>query len=83
VQPDVDTSQIVVLRRVRVRPTLIFQRRVEGDLPGTDPPAAAADSARPATANPPKATTQSNTPKNNSVVDRMVHFVRKLWSRGS
>src|SRR5215831_6797916 len=83
VQPDVDISQIVVLRRVRVRPTLIFQGRVEGDLPGTDPPAAAAGSARPATANPPKATAQSNTPRNNSVVDRMVHFVRKLWSRGS
>ncbi|HKE35157.1 MAG TPA: hypothetical protein VKB66_08130 [Candidatus Acidoferrum sp.] len=83
VQPDVDTSQIVVLRRVRVRPTLIFQGRVEGDLPGTDPPAAAAGSARPAPANPPKVTAQSNTPRNNSVVDRMVHFVRKLWSRGS
>src|SRR5256885_4458985 len=37
-QPEVDTSQIVVLRSVRVRPTLIFQGRVEGDSAATDPP---------------------------------------------
>src|SRR5205807_4601760 len=30
VQPEVDMSKIVVTRRVRVRPTLIFQGRVEG-----------------------------------------------------
>lgn len=73
VQPEVDTSQIVVLRRVRVRPTLIFQGRVEGDLATSDPPRAA-----PAT---PKPGAQSKNPANDSVVDRMVHFVRKLWSR--
>ncbi|HEX8766058.1 MAG TPA: hypothetical protein VF740_12910 [Candidatus Acidoferrum sp.] len=73
VQPEVDTSQIVVLRRVRVRPTLIFQGRVEGDLAASDPPPAA-----PAT---PKPGAQSKSPANDSVVDRMVHFVRKLWSR--
>src|SRR5215471_13704288 len=83
VQPEVDTSQIVVLRRVRVRPTLIFQGHVEGELAKSDSPASAASPQRPAAANPPKATAQSNTPRNNSVVDRMVHFVRKLWSRGS
>jgi hypothetical protein len=83
VQPEVDTSQIVVLRRVRVRPTLIFQGRVEGELAATDPPAAAPDPPRPATTNPPKTGAQSKNPANNSVVDRMVHFVRKLWSRGS
>lgn len=78
VQPEVDTSQIVVLRRVRVRPTLIFQGRVEGDLAATDPAPP-----RPTPANPPKPAAPSNTPANNSVVDRVVHFVRKLWSRGS
>lgn len=83
VQPEVDTSQIVVLRRVRVRPTLIFQGRVEGDSPVADPPVAKPTPPRPATASPPKPTAQSNNPANGSVVDRVVHFVRKLWSRGS
>ena len=82
VQPEVDTSQIVVLRRVRVRPTLIFQGRVEGDLATSDPPAAAPDPPRPAPTNPAKPGAQNKNPANNSVVDRMVHFVRKLWSRG-
>ena len=82
VQPEVDTSQIVVLRRVRVRPTLIFQGRVEGELPAADPPRVAVPSPpHPAATNPPKPTAQTNNPANNSVVDRMVHFVRKLWSR--
>jgi len=83
VQPEVDTSQIVVLRRVRVRPTLIFQGRVEGDLAATDPPVAVLAPPPPAAANPPKPAAQGNTPANNSVVDRVVHFVRKLWSPGS
>lgn len=84
VQPEVDTSQIVVLRRVRVRPTLIFQGRVEGELPASDPPRAAVPAPPgPAAANPPKPAAQSDSPANNSVVDRVVHFVRKLWSRGS
>src|SRR5260370_17049005 len=30
VQPEVDPKMIVLVRRVRVRPTLIFQGRVEG-----------------------------------------------------
>ena len=76
IQPEVDTSQIVMLRRVRVRPTLIFQGRVEGDLAASTPP-------RTSGANPPKPAAQSKNPANDSVVDRMVHFVRKLWSRGS
>lgn len=83
VQPEVDTSQIVVLQRVRVRPTLIFQGRVEGDLAAADPPAAVPAPPRPSPANPAKAAAQSKNPANDSVVDRMVHFVRKLWSRGS
>src|SRR5215471_11528836 len=51
VQPEVDTSQIVVLRRVRVRPTLIFQGHVEGELAKSDSPASAASPQRPAAAN--------------------------------
>lgn len=83
VQPEVDTSQIVVLRRVRVRPTLIFQGRVEGDSAAADPPASAPAPPRPAASNPPKPAAQTKNSANDSVVDRMVHFVRKLWSRGS
>src|SRR5437868_4218004 len=83
VQPEVDTSQIVVLRSVHVRPTLIFQGRVEGDSAATDPPVAVPTPPRPAAANPPKPSAKSNNPASNSVVDRVVHFVRKLWSRGS
>lgn len=79
VQPEVDTSQIVVLRRVRVRPTLIFQGRVEGDSAAADPPAAAPTPSRPSAPNPPKPAAQNKNPANTSVVDRVVHFVRELW----
>jgi len=80
VQPEVDMSKITVVRRVRVRPTLIFQGRVEGELPLSSPPAAAPapTSPRPA-GSPPKPAAQAK----DSVMDRMVHFVRKLWTRGS
>jgi len=83
VQPEVDTSQIVVLRRVRVRPTLIFQGRVEGDSAATDPPLSAPNPPRTAPVTPPKPAAKSNSSASDSVVDRVVHFVRKLWSRGS
>ena len=85
-QPEVDMSMIMVVRRARVRPTLIFQGRVEGDsapapAPASSTPAQTPKPARPAAANPAKPAAQTN--NNDSVVDRMVHFVRKLWSRGS
>ena len=79
VQPEIDSKFIVLVRRVRVRPTLIFQGRVEGatvadvapDPPPTPAPAAAA-----------KAPKQS-APDSDSVVNRVRSFVRKLWSSGS
>jgi hypothetical protein len=74
VQPEVDMSKLTVVRRVRVRPTLIFQGRVEGDLPALAPTVPAS---HPPANNPAKPATA-----NDSVVDRMVHFVRKLWTRG-
>jgi len=82
VQPEVDTSQIVVLRRVRVRPALIFQGRVEGESANSDPPPSAPTPPHPGAESAPKPAAKSNDPASNSVVDRMVHFVRKLWSRG-
>lgn len=79
VQPEVDTSQIVVLRRVRVRPTLIFQGRVEGDLPASTTAAHAPATGNKAAVDPPKPVA----PATSSLGDRVRNFVRKLWSRGS
>jgi hypothetical protein len=77
VQPDYDPKMIVLIRRVRVRPTLIFQGRVEGEMvaavvpPPAPAPAPASSASKPA----PRA--------NDSFVERVRTFVRKLWSRGS
>lgn len=81
VQPEVDTSKIVVVRRVRVRPTLIFEGRVEGELPVSSPPVSTSPPP-PAPAHPGPAKPAAQTQANDSVVDRVVHFVKKLWSRG-
>lgn len=78
-QPEADPAMTVLVRRVRVRPTLIFQGRVEGQIAA---PTAAASSAAPAgvkTASQPK----PSAPVNDSFVNRVRGFVRKLWSRGS
>ena len=73
VQPEIDPKMIVLVRRVRVRPTLIFQGRVEGVVvaAATPPPS----STPPAAANAPKPAA----PASDSLVDRVRNFVRKLW----
>jgi hypothetical protein len=76
VQPEPDPRLLVVIRRVRVRPTLVFRGRVEGDPVATA--AATPPPAPPATAAPAKAA-----PASDSVLDRVRNFVRKLWSRSS
>ena len=70
VQPEIDPRMIILVRRVRVRPTLIFQGRVEGVAVAsvTPLPTAATNSAKPAA------------PGSASLVDRVRNFVRKLWS---
>jgi hypothetical protein len=75
VQPEVDPKMIVLVRRVRVRPTLIFQGRVEGETVAvvTPPPAPA----------PPANALKPAAPANDSFVDRVRSFVRKLWSSSS
>ena len=77
IQPEVDPKMIILVRRVRVRPTLIFQGRVEGEAVAavipTSPPASAAS------ASPPKPASLAN----DSFVDRVRSFVHKLWSRGT
>ena len=77
VQPDVDPKMIVLVRRIRVRPTLIFQGRVEGEaVAAVIPPATPAPAASSAPTKPP-------TPASDSLVGRVRNFVRKLWSRSS
>jgi hypothetical protein len=75
VQPEVDPRMIVLVRRVRVRPTLIFQGRVEGvaiaAVTQAPAPVAAANAAKPAA------------PASASFTDRVRNFVRKLWPSSS
>jgi hypothetical protein len=77
VQPEFDPRMIILVRRVRVRPTLIFQGRVEGATaaaatPTPPPPAPApASAAKVAKPNAPAASV--------SFTDRVRNFVRKLW----
>lgn len=79
VQDEPDPRLIVLVRRVRIRPTLIFQSRVEGNpLPAGNPakpttPAAAAAAAKPVA---PDA-------DNDSVVGRVKSFFKSLWTRTS
>ena len=77
VQPEPDPRLMVIVRRVRVRPTLIFQGRVEGE-----PVATAA--ATPPQPQPPvvSAPAQATPPPQASVFDRVRSFFRRLWSRG-
>jgi hypothetical protein len=78
VQPPVDARMIVLVRRMRVRPALIFRGRVEGEtVAAVMPPPAPAPAAIGTNASKPTA------PASDSIVDRVRSFVRKLWSRGS
>ena len=72
VQPEIDPKMIILVRRMRVRPTLIFQGRVEGvPVAAVTPPPTAANPAKPAA------------PGSASLADRVRNFVRRLWSSGS
>lgn len=76
VQPDIDPKLIVLVRRVRVRPTLIFQGRVEGDaLPAPAPTPAPTVAA---TTAPDPAKTASK-PEGDSMMDRARRLWRKIW----
>lgn len=79
-QPEVDPAMMVLVRRVRVRPTLIFQGRVEGEGQAAAFAAPAPSSAR---ANSPTVSQpKPAAPANDSFVERVRHYVRRLWSRG-
>jgi len=80
VQPEPDPRLMVLVRRVRMRPTLVFQGRVEGE-----PAATVAAAAPPAPAPTPAAKSPAKTapPAQGSVVDRVRSFFRRLWSSSS
>lgn len=75
VLPAFDPKLIVLVRRVRVRPTLIFQGRVEGEVvaAATPPPPVPAPAAHPAPA-------KAASPANEGFVDRVKSFFHRLWS---
>jgi hypothetical protein len=78
VQDEPDPKLIVLVRRVRVRPTLIFQSRVEGDpLPIAVKPGNATVTAK---AQSPDAKPNPAAP---SVVDRVKSFFKSLWTPSS
>ena len=86
VQPEVDTKMIVLIRRVRVRPTLIFQGRVVGDLVAVKEPVAAippppiSSPARTATNTAAPGKTATPAPKKDeSLTEKVRSLVRKLW----
>jgi hypothetical protein len=84
VQPEFDPRFIVLVRRVRVRPTLIFHGRVEGD-----PVVVASSAAPPNTAGADLHLNQPGAPKpagpiqNDSVLNRVRNFLHRLWTRNS
>lgn len=79
VQSEFDPSLIVLVRRVRVRPTLIFEGRVEGD------PAAAESAAtpHPAPAAVPAAPKPEAPAGDESVLGRAKALWKRLWSSSS
>jgi hypothetical protein len=78
VQPEPDPRLMVIVRRVRVRPTLIFQGRVEGEVVAA---AVVAPPPPPVSSTPPKVV--PTPPAQGSVVDRVRSLFHKLWSRSS
>lgn len=74
-EQEFDPNLIILVRRVRVRPTLIFQGKVEGES------VVAQNSAPPA--GPPSTATAKPKPADDSTWGRMKNYIRKLWTPGS
>lgn len=86
VQPEIDPSMIILVRRVRVRPTVIFQGRVLGEpvvAPATVSAAGPSTAAAPTMANPaalPKPQAPAAKPvATPTMVDKVKTFIQKLW----
>lgn len=69
VQSEYDPNMVILVRRVRVRPTLIYQGRVEGE-------AAAAQQGTP----PQKPVTAPPKPAEESTWNRVKTYFRRMWS---
>lgn len=78
VQDVPDPKLIVLVRRVRVRPTLIFESRVEGDPVAVESKSLTAAAEKPQAA-PPKPAA----PANATLVDRVKTFFKNLWTPSS
>jgi hypothetical protein len=78
IQPEPDARMIVLVRRIRVRPTLIFQGRVEGQTVAakSTPPQPSAPVRQNKPAEPAKS-------QNDSVITRVRKFFHSLWSSNS
>lgn len=70
VQAEYDPNLVILVRRVRVRPTLIFQGRVEGNALVAEAKPPAAPKTQPTPQKPPEESTWS----------RVRTYLRKLWS---
>jgi hypothetical protein len=78
VQDEPDPRLIVLVRRVKVRPTLIFESRVEGDAPPVE-----AKSLSAAAIKPQAVAAKPATPANTGLVDRVKSFLKSLWTPSS
>jgi hypothetical protein len=83
VQPEIDPSLIILVRRVRVRPTVIFQGRVLDDPAASVTTAANVvpipSGARAASGASSKTSTPANAPAAPSLTDRVKTFMHKIW----
>ena len=77
VQDEPDPKLIVLVRRVRVRPTLIFESRVEGD------PVPVAAKSLSAAAKPQEPPVKPPAPKSPSLLERLKSFLKSLWTSSS
>src|SRR5215470_2543126 len=77
VQDEPDANLIVLVRRVRVRPTLIFESRVEGEEPPAGKSLSAAAKPQNDVAAKPAA------PAGAGIVDRLKSFLKSLWTPNS
>jgi hypothetical protein len=78
VQDEPDPKLIVLVRRVRMRPTLIFESRVEGEAVPMEAKSLAAAAVKP---QPPAA--KAVAPATVGLVDRVKSFLKSLWTPSS
>lgn len=79
VQDDFDPKLVTLVRRVRVRPTLIFESRVEGDSVAPDGGKALSAAA----VKPQSAAAKPAAGASPGLVDRVKNFLKSLWTPSS